>query len=367
MPWHVLETTGKAGQPDGIGTYTCELERALTEEGAVVCRIGTPPLSKNDGRTVRYPLPWRLSIAASATLRAGLPFAGSIERRIDIYHATDYIAPRLKGTPVVVTLHDAIPLEHPEWASRRFRRLKNRLLRSFAAAADLVIASSHAALPEIVEHFAIDPRRIRVVPLGVGPQWFVHPGAARIDALLSSHGINGGYFLSVGTLQPRKNLDALISAYERLPPAVRSHRQLVIVGKYGWGAELLRNRLLALRRDGRVIWMEYVNRDALLALYHGADAFVFPSLAEGFGLPVMEALAAGLPVIASDLPVLREVASQHARFVAPTRIDEIADAMQAIGDNRSPSDVAPRQAWARRFTWQSCATRTLAVYDELLK
>ena len=373
LSWSVLQEIDDSSQPDGIGIYTRELERVLQGQGVTVRRVGGPLRdgavpANDDMRPLRYRLPWRPSVAGASALHMALPFARAIEREIDVYHATDYLVPRFSRTPVVATLHDAIPLAHPEWANPRFRRLKNRLLRGFAKSADLVIAISHAAVAELVEHYSIDRSRIRVVPLGVDAEWFWDPGAAAIDALPTSFGVQRGFYLHVGTLQPRKNLDALITAYERLPSAVRAQRQLVVVGKYGWGAERLRDRLLLLRGAGRVIWLEYVDRATLRALYHAARAFVFPSLAEGFGLPVVEALAAGLPVIASDLPALREVARQHASYVSPHQVDAIADAMLAL--DHAPRDAASaeaRRVHARTFSWKACATRTLSVYRELAR
>jgi alpha-1,3-rhamnosyl/mannosyltransferase len=369
----VLAASDDRGRPDGIGIYTRELERALIEQGVAVRRVGRPAraaMPRNDAPNgpLRYPLPWEYSVAAASALHVSLPFAGSIERAIDVYHATDYVVPRFSRTRVVATLHDAIPVAHPDWANPRFRRVKNRLLRGFAKSAHLVIAISHAAIPDLVRHYSIDPTRIRVVPLGVDAQWFVAPAVEAIEALRRSRGVHHGYFLHVGTLQPRKNLDALINAYERLPPVVRARRQLVIVGKYGWGVATLRERLRSLRGAGRVVWLEYIERDALRALYHGAHAFVFPSLAEGFGLPMLEALAAGVPVVASDLPALREVAQGHARFVVPNSIDALVDAMvdaDRMGCDTRTSEA--RRSHARRFTWQASALRTLDIYRELTR
>ena len=368
---NVLETGGGFGHPDGIGTYTRELERELIAAGVSVRRIGAPVrvgarliAPKEASLKFSLPLPW---LAAGATaLRTTIPGVAAIEREIDLYHATDYMVPRLPRTPLVATIHDAIPIAHPEWANPRLRRIKNWLLRSCASCADLVIAVSEAAVPELVEHYRIPPARIRVVPLGVDARWFVRPDDALIRQTLASRALAPGYFLHVGTLQPRKNLDALVSAYEQLPPTVRSQRQLVLVGKYGWGAHALQARLEALRARGRIVWLDYVGRDELQALYWSAGVFVFPSLAEGFGLPLLEALAVGLPAIASDLPVLREVAQYHAEFVSPRRVDALADAMARA--HEASDDMiasAARREHAQRFDWKTVAARTIEVYREL--
>ena len=367
---NVLDGEDASARPDGIGVYTLALERALIDEGVRVYRIGNHSRRahspSDDLRSIRYPLPWQPAIAAACALHATLPFVAPIEDRIDVYHATDYLVPNFARTPVVVTLHDAVPLAHPEWANPRGRRLKNRLLRSFARSAARCIAISRAALPELVEQYAIDPASIRVVPLGVDAQWFDRPPEQRIVAALNARGLARGYFLHVSTLQPRKNVDRLVTAYEQLPAEIRSRRQLVIAGRYGWGVAPLRERLRALRSAGRVVWLDYVDSATLRALHYGAHAFVFPSLAEGFGLPVLEALATGLPVVASDLPALREVARDHATYVSPHDVAEIGGAMAKLDDDTgAAADTEARRLHARKFTWRRCARGTLDVYREV--
>jgi glycosyltransferase involved in cell wall biosynthesis len=314
----------------------------------------------------RLPLAW--SMAATAITGIETPLSANVERAIDVYHCTDYLIPRLRRTPVVATLYDAIPLAHPEWANQRLRSVKNWLLRAGAADADLVIAISHAAVGDLVEHYRIPKARIRIVPLAVDDEWFEAPSQSTIDAICLARGVRAGCYLFVGTLQPRKNLGTLIAAYDSLPAAVRSQHQLIIAGQYGWGAENLRTVLEARRGGREVIWLDYVSREELHALYAIACAFVFPSLAEGFGLPVLEALASGTAVIASDLPVLREVAGSSATFVNPRDVDQLAAAM--VHTTHSPPDKAimtQLRGWARGFDWATCARRTLEVYEELVQ
>jgi alpha-1,3-rhamnosyl/mannosyltransferase len=156
-----------------------------------------------------------------------------------------------------------------------------------------------------------------------------------------------------------------VTAYERLPAGERAHRQLVLVGKFGWRVEALRDRLLSRRAEGRVVWLDYVSRDVLQALYYGAGAFVFPSLAEGFGLPVIEALAVGLPVIANDLPSLVEIAGGYATFVDAASEDALECALTAFREDAG--DVAgARRAHARTHSWDRCAAETTDLYRSLL-
>jgi alpha-1,3-rhamnosyl/mannosyltransferase len=370
---NVLESGATAGRLDGIGIYTRELETALIARGIDVRRIGAP---MRQGSTfvraahaaISLPLPMAYLTAASTALRIPLPFAAAVERAIDIYHATDYLVPRLARTPVVATLYDAIPLTNPEWANPRLRTMKNWLLTHCAQAADAVIAISNAAVADLVEHYRIPRARIRVIQLGVDSRWFERPPDEHVAATLEAHGLARGYFLHVGTLQPRKNLDALVTAYERLPESVQMRRQLVLVGKYGWGSPRLRDRLLSKRAAGRVVWLDYVPRDVLQSLYYGAGAFVFPSLGEGFGLPVMEALAVGLPVIASDLPALVEIAGGHATFVTPASVEALACALeQTDSAGEHPGAIEARRDHARTFTWARCASETHRLYEQLRK
>ena len=367
----VLEAHDAGTRPDGIGVYTRELELALSGLDIDVRRVGATrlhaPRVRPHDAPLSFPVPLRYMAAAASALRWRIPLPSDIARAIDVYHATDYVVPRLAQKPVVATLYDAIPLAHPEWANPRLRRLKNWLLRRMAQGADRVIAISVAGAEELVEHYRIPQDRIRVVPLGVNEQWFEAPPPDVVESVLDRFRLRRGFVLHVGTLQPRKNVDALVSAYERLPRSVRDARQLVLVGKYGWATPSLRARLEAAKPQGRIVWVDYVERDALRALYHAAGMFVFPSLAEGFGLPILEAFACGLPVIASELPALREVAGPDAIWVDPRRADVIADAIAALHAAGSDTARAARnRERARRFGWRHCAERTLDVYRELL-
>ena len=369
---NVLEPRLSGGRIDGIGVYTLALERHLRHLGITTRRVGASvrrgmQLIFPEQADLWFPLPLSVGVGWTALSGGAMPFRKRIEQGIDIYHATDYFVPRLKGTPVVATLHDALPLAHPEWANPRFRRLKNWTLRRIAHSADMVIAITHAAVHELVEHYRVPEARIRVVTLGVDEDWFEVPSPAFVRATLERFGLRPGYFLFVGSLQPRKNVHGLLEAYDALPAFVRADRQLVIAGKYGWSVPQLEADLRARRAKKACVWVDYVDRRSLRALYAAAGAFVFPSLSEGFGLPVLEAMAASVPVIASNLPALREVANGHATLVPPGDHDALSHAMHVITTKRAdPTALAAGRAHARRMDWVTCASRTLAVYREVV-
>jgi glycosyltransferase involved in cell wall biosynthesis len=367
---NVVDPWLTGGRVDGIGRYTLALEAGLATLGVVIRRVHAPTrarlLAGIPPPAPAFVLPLPVGVAMGALLRIPMPGAGSVERCVNVYHATDYQVPRLAGTPVVATLYDAIPLTHPEWVNRKLRWLKNRVLRWGARNADRVICISRSIVPEIVEHYGVAEDRIRVIPLGVDARWAEALPAERVLATAARYALRPGFFLFVGTLQPRKNLATALAAYDRLPDFIRRELQFAVVGRYGWGADALRADLLRRRCDGEVVWLDDVDDEALRDLYATAGCFVFPSLGEGFGLPVTEALAAGLPVIASDLPVLREVAGACADYVVADDIDAWVDALvrapvASITDPRRER----RREHALSFSWRSCSEQTLAVYREL--
>jgi glycosyltransferase involved in cell wall biosynthesis len=368
----VIDAIGPKGGLDGIGIYTEALFGHLAKSGVTPKSVASPrpgrinhAKARRPDLTFDLPLPVAISFGALAHVRT---FGSArVESAIDLYHATNYMVPRLARTPVVATVYDAIPLAQPQWANQRLRGLKNWLLRNSVRNADRVIAISEAGREEIISHYRVARERTRVIPLGIDEEWFSPQDADVTAQILKKRNLDRGYFLFVGTLQPRKNIGMLLDAYERLPAKLRAERQLVIVGKYGWNAEDVRARLEGGLSSGRCVWLNYVPRDELRHIYAAAGAFVFPSLAEGFGLPVLEALASGLPVIASDLPALREVGGAHALYVRPEDSTALTDAMMAVGavDPAANGHDERRRAHAAHFSWSVCAARTVDVYREL--
>jgi len=191
---------------------------------------------------------------------------------------------------------------------------------------------------------------------------------ARVASLRKHYRLDRHYLLFVGTLQPRKNVATILAAFARLPPAFRSEVQLVIAGRAGWHTDGLVTALRAAENDGRVRWLDYVPAADMRALYQGASAFVFPSLYEGFGLPVLEAFAAGVPVVCSNVTSLPEVAGDAALQVDPTDVVGLASAMEAlVSDDALAQRMRDRgRNRAREFTWDRCAEQTLAVLRSMV-
>lgn len=230
-----------------------------------------------------------------------------------------------------------------------------------------LITDSEATRREVIDFLAWPEEKITAVPLGVAPQ-FAPSSAAALAPCLARHGLEfKRYALCVSTLEPRKKIANLLQAYECLPAVVRSQYPLVLVGGKGWLSDALHATIERLAAQGWLRYLGFVPEADLPALYAGAQAFVYPSIYEGFGLPVLEAMASGVPVVTSLFTSLPEVTQGAARLVDPDDIDALT-----LGIHASLCDEAWRAiavetglAKAGNFTWSRCVDQTIDVYQQV--
>jgi glycosyltransferase involved in cell wall biosynthesis len=286
---------------------------------------------------------------------------------VDDFHATNYLLTHpVRRAKRVVSIHDLTVILSPEWHPAKRLREMRAGLRASAEAADRIIAVSQTTKDDIVKHLAVDPARVAVVPLAVGPSFRPLP-CAEIDAVLAPLGlVHGTYLLFLGTMEPRKNLARLLDAVAKVGADVGP---LVLAGADGWGNDELRPRIAELARQGRVRPLGYVPEPLRAPLLGGARAFVYPSLYEGFGWPPLEAMACGTPVITSNISALPEVVGDAALLVDPLDVDGLAAAILRLWDDEALRDDlrARGLARARLFTWDVTARLTLDAYATAIR
>ncbi len=352
-----------SGHLDGIGIYTQALFNALKTDGVDIVPHAFGVSKPNNLFGEAKPLARRVSVHL---VKAAL-FHQKLHCHADLFHATDHHIPRL-DIPVVATVMDLIPFLHPEWVSTGLRTLKNWLFKKSILSADHLITISEQSKRDIVHHFGIEPSRISVTPLGVDPRYFDKVSGEKSTEILKRYQLRPGFFLFIGTLQPRKNIAHLLDGHALLPLAIQKRHPLVIVGRNGWGVDELLPRLKSLQNLGTVRWLDYVPQTDIFALLQNALALTFMSLYEGFGLPLVEAFAAGCPVIASNTTSIPEVAEGAALLLHPSDVDALKEAMLSLIDDAALSSklIESGQARARVFTWEACKDATLSAYQSVL-
>ncbi|SCC93030.1 Glycosyl transferase group 1 (fragment) [Thiomonas sp. X19] len=283
-----------------------------------------------------------------------------------IYHEPNYIPVSYAG-PMVITVHDLSHMRYPQFHPPERVSFLNRHLPAALQRADRILTDSHFVAQEIIDVFRTPAAKIVVTHLGADVASRSRSEWEEAATLQEFKLRRSGFVLSVATLEPRKNLERLIDAYAALPDALRRDYPLVLVGGSGWKNTALLSRLRELEARGEAIRTGYLPRDQVLDLYATAALFAYPSLYEGFGLPVLEALASGVPVLTSNISSLPEVSGGAALEVDPLSVDAIAEGLRALLD-----DAALRQRHAslgieraKAFSWKHCAEQTLAVYRQL--
>lgn len=351
----------------GIGSYLhglLEQYAQMDPPGGLVVLIGR----ENRHLLPELPESWRLvevdtpgySVWEQATV-----FAAALRAGVDVLHVPHYVLPWLLPRRMVVTIHDIIHVLFPEFLPSSLGFAYARIsIRAAVRRARRVIAVSRTTADDLRRLFGATEDRLRVIPSGVDPA-FLAPGDKDEDERLRARlGVSPPYLLHVGNHKPHKNAEGLLKAYQLLAHDRRGPAPpLYMVGGFQPDGELAR-RASAMGLASQVRCLGYVEKDELAALFRGATAFVYPTLYEGFGLPVLEAMACGVPVVAGDISAIREVAGDAVLKVNPRDVVELAAAMRRLltQDDLCEDLRARGRTRAREFPWRKAAEATLAVY-----
>ena len=318
--------------------------------------LASAPAQANVSLT-RLPLRERWQTIAWHRLRLPL-WADLAAGGVDVFHSPDFVLAPVRSARSIVTVHDLTFVVRPECAAASLRRYLSRMVPRSVHRADRVLADSKATADDLMRLYDVPAERLDVVYSAADPRFRPLP-PAEAEALLAGLDVPRPFLLTVGTLEPRKNLSRLIDAFLSLDLP----QQLVVVGARGW----LYGDLLAKLAQPRIVAPDHVSDDQLVALYNLAEAFVYPSLYEGFGLPPLEAMACGVPVAVSNVSSLPEVVGQAGLTFEPEDTGAIAAAIRRLVDDaglRAELRAAgPEQA--ANFSWEASARQLKGIYESL--
>ena len=386
-----IDITSAIRQGAGIGRFTRELIRALLSldsphEVVLFAATGGLPRSTTQARLDHVTQPaldhhlkfdiCNLTFLSDDWLhriwhRARLPIPiQALLGHVDVFHEPDFVLPpTLPGTPTILTIHDLTFIRDPDSALPQLRRYLNRVVPRSVARATQVLADSLATKNDLVELFGTTPDQVTVMYGGVDARFAPVRDPQQIAAVRDKYHLGGAPFiLGLGTLQPRKNYKRLIQAFSILKFRLSiANLQLVIVGGKGWLYDDIFGEVKRLGLEGHVVFPGFADDEDLPALYSAAELLAYPSLYEGFGLPVLEAMACGTPAITSNVSSLPEVGGDAALLVEPMDVDAIAQAMLRLLQDQHLRQTCITRGFeqACRFTWENAAVQLLKLYAAL--
>ena len=287
---------------------------------------------------------------------------------VDLIHSTDQLIPIVSNKPLVVTVMDTIPISHPQFIKARSRIIKPLIWKKLTQRADHIITISEFSKAQIIEFMNYSPEKITSIPLGVDERYFEKIATEDTRTILKKLKISQPFFLFIGSIQPRKNLQRLIEAHSLLPRNLAKEFPLVIAGKFSWDDVDTLKTLEKGIQENRCIWLNYVNDFEKRCLLQSTIGMAFTSLYEGFGLPILEGFASGAPVVTSNYSSMPEVAEDAALLVDPKNVDSIRNALVSLIDDQALVEQLKLSGitQAKKFSWEKTARETEKIYQTLL-
>ncbi|TMC22190.1 MAG: glycosyltransferase family 4 protein [Chloroflexi bacterium] len=371
-----IDYTAAIRQGAGIGTYARNLVAAMLAQDS----NNQYKLLSSGHPTTEHPFPRAENVRGQSIFipdrylnilwyrwRAPLP-ATLFSGPVDIYHGPDFVLPPLgKKVRKVVTIHDLAFLEHPEYAVPSLAAYLKKVVPEAVAAANVVAAVSTEVQRTLIEHLQVPPEKLTVIPNGVGPHFRRITDPLILNAARHKFGLKHPLLLAVGTMEPRKNHLGLIKAFHMARQQKQGPAMLAIVGGPGWLYDETRKLVSDLQLEHKVRFLGRVSDLELITLYSIADSFAFPSFFEGFGIPPIEAMACGTPVITSKTSSLPEVVGDAALLVDPSDIADIAQAIVRLTQDADLCATLQQKGYqrAKEFTWEKSAYKMLNLYQRL--
>lgn len=350
--------------PTGIGRYTeeilshlqNEMHIALYSNNQIVTRLQSAEIHNPKitfwSKFLRNAILWQQFFLPQQLKKARVSLFWSPRHHLPLFGC--------KNIPMVLTIHDLVYRKHPETMKFSGYLLERLLLPASAKRAAHIITDSEASKKDLINELNIPTEKISVIHLG-----YHIPAKLKNDFDLSAIGIDKPYVLFLGSIEPRKNAERLVEAYLNLPKSLQNSHQLILAGGKGWKSEALLKKIKHLHN---VRHLGYLKDNEVFALLQNATCFAFPSIYEGFGLPILEAMSMGTPVLTSQDPACVEVSGNAALLVDPFSTQSISEGLQEILENKSLREDLRSKGFEniKRFSWDEAATKHLAVFEQVI-